>query len=377
MSNRAGPRPDAIVIGAGIVGAAVAWYLTRDRLRVDIFDAGFAAGGTTAGGMGHVVVMDDSPTQLSLTEYSRRLLDELAPRLPTECELDRCGTLWIAEDAAQIDSARAKHAYYKAHGIDAELLDERQTAEAEPELRDGLAGALRVPGDCVVYPPALARWLIDDAVDAGARLYGGAAVQSAGDGGIAVAGRRVDAPVVVNAAGIAAPELTPGLDIVPRKGHLVITDRYPSFCRHQLVELGYLQSAHTMSAASVAFNLQPRLTGQLLIGSSRELVGNDASVNRDVLSQMLARAVSFVPRLGRLRVIRTWTAFRPATKGKLPYIGRSPSQDGVWVAAGHEGLGVTTALGTGAILADLIAGRTPAIDATPFDLARALTAEHA
>ena len=77
-------------------------------------------------------------------------------------------------------------------------------------------------------------------------------------------------------AGAAAGLLTPGLPIVPRKGHLAITDRYPCFCRHQLVELGYLTSAHVMTNESVAFNVQPRSTGQVLIGSSRELVGWDA-----------------------------------------------------------------------------------------------------
>ena len=130
------------------------------------------------------------------------------------------------------------------------------------------------------------------------------------------------ADVVVNAAGAAAAPLTPGLPIVPRKGHLAITDRYPDFCRHQLVELGYLTSAHVMTNESVAFNVQPRTTGQVLIGSSRELVGWDASINHSILRRMLARAVEFIPGLRELSVIRSWTGFRPATPDKLPLIGR-------------------------------------------------------
>jgi D-hydroxyproline dehydrogenase subunit beta len=178
----------------------------------------------------------------------------------------------------------------------------------------------------------------------------------------------------VNAAGAEAPGLVPGLPIVPRKGHLAITDRYPGFVRHQLVELGYLASAHTMTTESVAFNVQPRTTQQVLVGSSRELVGWDASLNRRVLARMLARAVEFMPALAATSMIRAWTGFRPATPDKLPLIGAWPATPGLWIAAGHEGLGITTSLGTAQLIADLVAGREPPIDATPFAPTRTLAA---
>lgn len=178
------------------------------------------------------------------------------------------------------------------------------------------------------------------------------------------------ADVIVNAAGAAAPSLTPGLPIIPRKGHLVVTDRVPGFCRHQVVELGYVQSAHALGDASVAFNVQPRSTGQILIGSSRELVGWDASINRDLLGRMLRRAVEFMPALADVPALRTWTGFRPATPDHKPLVGAWPDAPGVWIAAGHEGLGITMALGTGRLLTDLILGRRPAIDPTPYAPAR-------
>ncbi len=117
--------------------------------------------------------------------------------------------------------------------------------------------------------------------------------------------------------------------------------------------------------------MQPRLTGQVLVGSARELVGWDASVNRSILARMLARAVAYMPALARLPALRVWTGFRPATPDNLPLIGPFES-DRLWVAAGHEGLGITTALGTGRLLADLVAGREPAIDAAPYAPGRLL-----
>jgi glycine/D-amino acid oxidase-like deaminating enzyme len=258
--------------------------------------------------------------------------------------------------------------------VGAELLDARGLATEEPALRPGLAGGLRVPGDGVVYPPALARWLLDGARRAGAEVREHVAVGRITPGTVDTSGGRIECGAVINAAGADAPRLTPGLPIVPRKGHLVITERYPGRCRHQIVELGYLRSAHTMTAASVAFNVQPRATGQLLIGSSRELVGWEPAINQDILARMLRRATDFVPGLASLRAIRTWTGFRPATPDNLPLIGPWSPGSGLWIAAGHEGLGITTALGTGHLLSDLMLGRPPAIDPAPFDPGRALQA---
>ena len=359
-------RFDAIVIGAGIVGAACARALASDGLSVLILDAGFAGGGTTAAGMGHLVVMDDSPEQLALTALSCELWRGIASTLGAAVEFDACGTIWVAEDDAQMDAVVAKQRVYRDHGIDAEILSAQELAKREPNLRAGLSGGLLVANDAVVYPPRAALSLLADAMANGAVLRENCRVDEILDGALRCGTEVIDATVIVNAAGAEAARLTPELPIVPRKGHLAITDRYPSFCRHQLVELGYLTSAHVMTTESVAFNVQPRATSQVLIGSSRELVGWDGSTNRRVLRQMLDRALHFMPALADVSIVRTWTGFRPATSDKLPLIGPWTSTRGLWIAAGHEGLGITSSIGTARLLADLVAGRTPPIDATPF-----------
>nr|XP_061797956.1 hydrogen cyanide synthase subunit HcnC-like [Nerophis lumbriciformis] len=324
--------------------------------------------------MGHLVVMDDSADQLALTRDSCELWQELADRLPATAEDDPCGSLWIAADEVELAAAESKAEVYRAAGRAAEILSPSDLATAEPALRPGLAGALRIAGDRVVYPPAVARWLLDRAIDRGAELREGAEVAVIEDGAVRLAnGERLEAPTLVNAAGAAAARLTPELPIEPRKGHLVITDRYPGLVRHQLVELGYLKSAHQITAESVAFNLQPRKTGQLLVGSSRELVGWDRRINRGIVARMLRRAAEFVPVLPQLVALRTWTGMRPATPDKLPLIGPWPATNGLWIAAGHEGLGITTALGTARLLADQLLGRTPRLDPEPFAPARVWT----
>jgi D-hydroxyproline dehydrogenase subunit beta len=359
-------EPDVIVVGAGIVGAACAQALAHHGMRVLVLDAGIVGGGTTAAGMGHVVVMDDSPEQLALTSYSAALWREARARLPAAVEYDACGTIWVAENDAQVEAVRDKQRVYGEVGVDAQMLSAGDLARMEPNLRSGLAGGLRVPGDAVVYPPRAALAYMEAAIADGAELREGCRVDEIVEGGVRAGGNLLRARIVINAAGAEAGRLTPSLPIVPRKGHLAITDRYPGFCRHQLVELGYLTSAHTMNAESVAFNVQPRSTQQVLIGSSRELVGWDASTNLALLKRMLERAQEFMPTLAGASVIRTWTGFRPATTDKLPLIGELPDMPGVWVAAGHEGLGITTSLGTAQLIGDMVMGRSPAIDPLPF-----------
>jgi D-hydroxyproline dehydrogenase subunit beta len=363
--------PDVLVIGAGIVGAACARALASEGLSVEVLDSRFCGGGSTAAAMGHLVVMDDSEAQFALTARSRRLWTELAPELPPECEDERTGTLWIAADGDEMELVRRKAAFYRERGVEVEELGAAALAAEEPGLAPGLAGALRVPGDRVLYPVNAARFLIERAAARGASRREGMEVTSIGPGRVETRMGAVAAGAIVNAAGVSAPLLTPGLPIAPRKGHLVITDRYPGLCRHQLVELGYLKSAHTPSAESVAFNLQPRTTGQLLLGSSREFVGLDASINRRLRARMVRRALAYFPRLASLSAIRTWVGFRPATPDNLPLIGRWEAAADLFVAAGHEGLGVTTALATAELLADAVLGRKSAIDPAPYSPMRA------
>ena len=177
---------------------------------------------------------------------------------------------------------------------------------------------------------------------------------------------RVSAGHIVNAAGCAAPDLTPGIVMRNRKGHLLITDRYPGFLRHQVVELGYLKSAHSVTADSVAFNLQPRATGQILIGSSRQYEDDDTAVNRDIVRRIMERACEFMPEVATLSVLRMWTGFRAATPDKLPLIGPSPENPKVLLATGHEGLGITASMATGRLITDMILERESPISREPY-----------
>jgi glycine/D-amino acid oxidase-like deaminating enzyme len=362
---------DVIIIGAGIVGSACAAECAREGLSVAIVEAGIIGGGATAAGMGHLVVMDDSQAQFALTRYSQQLWDEIGDGLPREVEHDSCGTIWIAVDDEEMAEVTRKAKFYSERGVPVEILDAQSVAEAEPNLRPGLVGGLRVPGDSVIYPPCAAQYFVDQATSTGAALFLGKAVETITPDGVRLRdGTSISAGVIVNATGSWSPALTPGLEVKKRKGHLVITDRYPNFLRHQLVELGYLKSAHSLTAESIAFNIQPRKTGQLLIGSSRQFDVDGAQVDGSIVTRMLNRAIEYLPRLSKLSSLRTWTGFRAATPDKLPLIGPHVEHKRLYLATGHEGLGITTSLGTAKLLVAQIMNRDTAIPVAPYLPAR-------
>lgn len=360
---------DVIVIGAGIIGAACARELARRGQQVLVIDAGLH--GATAAGMGHLLVIDDNQAELDISRYSVRRWRELGPQLPDDCAYRNNGTLWLAANEQELAAAEAKSLNLQGEGVRSEMVAGHRLQQLEPILRDGLHGALRLPDDGILYAPNTARWLLDEP-----RIHQRRARVVELDGNRL----RLDddswlsADAVVLANGIQAVELCPELPIAAKKGHLLITDRYPHPVTHTITELSYLTSVHNTSGASVACNIQPRPTGQLFIGTSRQFDNDDPEVDGWLLARMLKHAVSYAPGLAELNGIRAWAGFRAATPDGMPLIGEHPAQPGLWLAVGHEGLGVTAAPATADLLAALLFNEAEPIPAAAYSPKRYLGA---
>jgi glycine/D-amino acid oxidase-like deaminating enzyme len=363
---------DAVIVGGGIVGTACALAFSRAGMRVVLVERAEIGAGATAAAMGHIVVLDDSPAQLALTRYSQILWRQLSGELPNDVEYIQRGALWVAADDEEMQEICRKHSAYKERGISSKLLDAQTLAHAEPALRPGLAGGLLMPEDAVVSPQLAAQFLLGQALVAGVTLIREQVVVLGSGKALLTNGDELHAPILVNAAGEWASALTPRLPVARRKGHLAITEPYPGLLRYQVVELGYLKSAHVTTTDSVACNVQPRLNGQLLIGSSRQYGVEGREVEHTMLARIFARAAEYLPALPSLTIQRTWTGFRSATPDKLPLIGPVAEDKTVFLATGHEGLGITTSLATAQLLADLIAGGPSAIPIEPYLPSRAI-----
>jgi glycine/D-amino acid oxidase-like deaminating enzyme len=363
-----------IVVGAGIVGAAVAEALAVDGNRVTVIDRGVPVCGATAAAMGHVVAMDEAEPWLTLTTMSRQMWHARLPELPAAVDHSRCGTIWLARDDEENKEAESKHRRLTSYGVRAELLDPHSLYEAEPGLRRGLVGGLLVPDDATIYPAAATLTMLRRVRALGGKVLHRETVTSMSGTELRLAsGRRLTCDYAVNATGAAAAKLVSDCGVRARKGQLIATNRYAGLVKHQLIELSYTRSAHVdhdLDAPAVAFNVQPRPTGELLIGSCRYYGDETPWVDFKILARMVNRAVEYLPALSSLAFNRVWTGLRAASPDGLPLIGPHPDDPNLILATGHEGLGITTSLATAKLISDYLANRAGVIPLEPYLPAR-------
>ncbi len=384
---------DLVVVGGGIVGCAVVQHcaaLLGKRARIVLLDRGPIAGGTSGSCMGHLMVTPDDAQEYAFSATSVRLWRDLHER-QGGFDYNPTGALYLADGPEDVELFAVLQQQFAEHGDRADILDVRQLRELEPGLAPDLPGALFYPGDGVVLPMLACSAMLREATAANAnvvvrshcavtaiRRQGGRVV------GVDTAQGPIDAGNVVLAAGVWTPELgelagLPRLPIFPRAGNLAITGHHVSPVRTQLLEIAYIRFAHgavkvdptrTDDAGGHAVNMQPQTNGGCLIGSTRQFRGMDRSLNRELLHRSLLRAQRYAPGLAAAPIVRTWVGLRPYSLDKHPLIGPWPQLPGLWIAAGHEGLGITLAPITGLLLAQQLTGAAPAIEPRPYLPAR-------
>ena len=366
---------EVIVVGAGIVGAAVARELAVRGVEVALLDRGAVSSGTTGLGEGNVLCSDkDAGPELELARAGLALYAELEERLGDEARIRRKGALIVHTDAASWAAEPARLERIAAPG--ARLIDAGDVRELEPELTGPVHGASLFPGDLQCDPRAIARALAREAAQAGATVREGAAVEAItiADGGLRLAGgEAIAARAVVIAAGPWSAALAAGagvaLPLEPRKGQLVkLAAPAPGLIRHKVVDGSYLGSVASPAAGlELSTVVETTWEGDVLVGSSRERRGFDTAVDRAVSDAMIERAARLFPRLSSLPVADAWAGLRPWLPDGLPAIGPSRSAPGVWLATGHEGAGVALGPVTGRLVAQLYTGERPIVDPEPFD----------
>jgi sarcosine oxidase subunit beta len=194
--------------------------------------------------------------------------------------------------------------------------------------------------------------------------------------------------VVVNAAGVWAAGLAARLGVelplVPRRGQLIVTEPLPPLVGTIVSHAGHVPFREHGIATPEGFEgeLQKKrylkqvrsggFQGRFYVGSTSEFVGFDRATTWDGVSQLARYAVECVPALARARLVRTWAGLRPRTRDGRFLVGPVPGVDGLYLATGHDSVGVLHAPMTGKLLAEWIrSGRRPELLA-PHDPARLL-----
>jgi D-hydroxyproline dehydrogenase subunit beta len=367
---------DVVVVGAGIVGAAVARELAVRGVAVTLLDRGAVSSGTTGLGEGNVLCSDkDAGPELELARAGLAVYGELEERLGDEARIRRKGALIVHPDAGTWAAEPARLERVAIGG--ARLIGADEVRELEPELTGPLHGASLFPDDLQCDPRAITLALVREAAQAGATVREGCAVDgivvASGVTGVIAGGERIAARAVVIAAGpwSAALAASAGLalPLEPRKGQLVrLAAPAPGLIRHKVVDGSYLASVAS-AGAGLEFSTVVETTydGDVLVGSSRERRGFDTSVDPAVGEAMVERAARLFPRLSHLPHAAAWAGLRPWLPDHLPALGPLRAVPGLWLATGHEGAGVALGPVTGRLIAQLYAGESPVVDPAPFD----------
>ncbi|MFF0750846.1 NAD(P)/FAD-dependent oxidoreductase [Streptomyces sp. NPDC004267] len=366
---------DAVIIGAGVVGAACAYYAARSGLSVAVVDRGPVAGGTTGAGEGNLLVSDkEAGPELDLALLSTRLWRELSDALPPDIEYEPKGGLVVAPDETTLKALRAFAEGQRAAGVTAAEITPDGLPALEPHLATGQAGGFLYEQDAQVQPAKAAARLL-----AAARVpvhLGEEVTEILRDAAGAIRGvrtprRELLAPAVVNAAGTWGGEVArlagTHLPVLPRRGFVLVTEPLPRVVRHKVYAADYIADVASGSASlQSSAVVEGTPAGPVLIGATRERVGFDRTLSREALRRLAAQAAALFPVLADVDVIRTYHGFRPYLPDHLPAIGADPRVPGLHHACGHEGAGIGLAPATGALIAAGLAGAEPPLDAHPF-----------
>lgn len=380
----------AIVIGAGIVGASCARSLAKLGVEVTVVERGAVASGTTASGEGNLLVSDKAPgPELAMALHATALWPSLVAELSEELglqfphmEYEPKGGVVVATTEVGAAPLLEFAASQRVVGVQAEVLSAADALRLEPDLNPAITAAIFYPQDSQVQPLIAAEALLASAKLHGARILQNATVTGpvyGADGslaGITKDGGTLRADAVVVAAGPWSGEVAQTLGILlpvhPRRGVVLVTSRMRHRVFHKVYDADYIGAvASDDSALQTSSVVESTAAGTVLIGSSRERIGFDASMRTEVMAQIAAKALRLFPFLADHQIIRAYGGFRPFMPDHLPLIGPDHRLQGLWHATGHEGAGIGLAPVTGDLIAAMMTGTEPGLDISPYSLARA------
>ncbi|KAH9616715.1 hypothetical protein KSS87_010762 [Heliosperma pusillum] len=385
-------RFDVVVVGAGIIGLSIAReLLQRTNLSVAVVDAKVPCSGATGAGQGYLWMAHKTPGTAvwDLALRSQELWQLLAHTLldqgidPLEAlGWKKTGSLLIGRTEAELDQLKRRVQHLSAAGIRAEFLPSNDLATKEPKLEVGQeSGAAFLPDDCQL-----------DAYRTVAHIE---KVGSEGKGNIKGVKTKQHTlygeKAVIIAAGCWSGSLMDDLlkdsDIVvhvpvkPRKGHLLVLENFnPLGLRHGLMEVGYVDRQHSISSSgegddqvlSISMVASLDASGNLLIGSSRQFAGFNTDLDAAIVACIWERAQLYFPALREFSLknlseqLNVRIGLRPFIPDSKPVIGPVPGVPNLFLATGHEGSGLSMALGTAELITDMVLDNSTKVDSTPF-----------
>lgn len=409
-----------LVVGGGVVGLAVALALLQEGRPVHVIDAGQVGGGASHGNCGTItpshapplaapgmigtalkwMLTPDAPLYIpprfdpalwrwllgfaarcntrdwhasasakyALLADSRARLAHWVETFGLDCEFVQSGEDYVFRDPRRLDCEVRELPLLAELGLHYEVIAGAAYAAQEPALKPGIAGAIRFSGDAALRPDRYVAELARAVHERGGSILEGATLHAleADSTGLRAITTRGDlhARDVVIATGAWSPQIAAAIGlpwlrkaIQPGKGYSITYSRPSLVPRRPL----------TLRERSVCVTTWE---SGFRLGSTMEFSGYDTRLNERRLGALERGARDYLHEPVGPEVRERWYGWRPMSRDDLPLIGRAPGHRRVWLATGHGMMGVGMSAGTGQLLADLMAGRTPEVDARPFDPAR-------
>ncbi|WHY67481.1 FAD-dependent oxidoreductase [Neobacillus sp. SuZ13] len=379
---------DVLVIGGGIIGCAIAYYTSKSGRDVTIIEKGEFVSGTSSRCDGNILAIDKDPgfdSQMSLV--SQKLVDELSGELKQPFDYRAPGSILVCETEEEMEAARKWVDRQKEAGLPFRMLDRQDIRQDSKYFADDLLGGLECATDSTVNPYLLAFNLLDGAKKMGAKAHKQTAVtgmkrEAEGTFTVETTNGTFTANYVINAAGVWAPYIGEMLDlsipIKPRKGHIIVASRQEFVGPRKVMEFGYLISKFggrrqvdpITEKYGVALVFEPTESQNFLIGSSREFVGFNTKVNNEIIKCIANRAIRFYPKMADMMVIRSYAGLRPWTEDHLPIVSEVEGIPNYYIAAGHEGDGISLAAVTGKVIEEMLNKKETCIPIEPLKFSR-------
>ncbi len=332
-----------------------------------------------------MVTWEEPEIHLELARYSNRLYEELAQTVPIDIEYRQTGSIALVEMPEKMEGMRQTVERLQAWGLTCQMISDRELRELEPNISPNVAGGAFFHENSQVNPLYTTQALAHAARQRGAAIENFTEVidfelspsKQAVTAVVTNKGRISTGAVVIAAgawsgflgklAGLTVP-------VSPRKGTLIVTvPASQNIIRTKIMlAAGYMEAVQSNSdvGIAVAANIQQMPNGNLLLGSSRQFVGFDPATDPDVVAMIVQRNLRFFPFLAGISAIRTWAGFRPYTPDLIPIISPVEHLQGMYLACGHEGIGITEGPITGLIISQLITGQKPSIGCERLSFSR-------
>ena len=358
---------EIVVIGGGVVGSSVAYFLARAGKNVVLVEKGGRGGEASAANAAFVWSITRKPgIDIRLAMHSFDIHQQLQAELEMDFEYVRGGGLMIIEDKTQLPFVETHLQKRAEDGYPLEMIDADRVLELEPHLaRERVYGAVYSPIDGFTNPIFLVLALNLEAQKLGAQLLHYTEVLDIGvtDGkvkGVITDKGTIITETVVNAAGswgcFIGDMVGVQVPVSPFQLAMLVTEQLPPTLSHAIMGASYMVEEDTGKDQGLGCGLimSQQAAGNLLIGASWRKTGYDRRTIQEEIELMARVNVRAMPMLKTVRIIRSYANFFPNTPDDLPILGRVDGVEGFIMACGHCGHGVGMGPGSGKLIQELI-----------------------